>query len=152
MRHRKKTFKFGRKTAHRLSMLANLTCSLIEHGVITTTLAKAKAMRPYAEKMVTLAKGGTLHDRRLALARLQQKSAVSKLFKDVVPANADRNGGYTRIVKLGRGSDWASKSYNNAEMARLEWVAAAKAATTETAPADEKKPKKEKAKAEAAKA
>ena len=143
MRHRKKTFKFGRKKEHRRAMLANLACSLIEKGMIITSVPKAKALRPFAEKMVTLAKGGTLHDRRLAIARLRQKSAVSKLFADIVPANADRKGGYTRIIRLGR------RFSDAAEMAILEWVnsTVTTPAVAEPAPAEEKKSKKEKAKA-----
>ena len=94
-------------------MLANQTCSLIEHGRITTTLAKAKAVRPLAEKMVTLAKRGGLHARRRALALLHNNStrtvkAVGKLFAEIAPRSAARNGGYTRVVKLGpRSSDSA---------------------------------------------
>jgi len=101
MRHLKRTAKLGRTSEHRNRMLANLVCSLIKHRRVTTTLAKARAARSVAEKMVTLAKGGTLHDRRLALARLHQdKEALRILFRDIAPANKDRAGGYTRIVKL----------------------------------------------------
>src|ERR1700675_3579931 len=97
-------------------MLANQVCSLIEHQRIKTTLAKAKAVRPLAEKMVTLGKKGSLHARRTALAVLRQKGAVKKLFEDIAPRSADRNGGYTRIVKLG-----ARKS-DSAPVAFIEWV------------------------------
>jgi large subunit ribosomal protein L17 len=101
MRHLKRTAKLGRTSEHRNRMLANLVCSLIKHRRVTTTLAKARAARSVAEKMVTLAKGGTLHDRRLALARLHQdQEALRILFRDIAPANKDRPGGYTRIVKL----------------------------------------------------
>ena len=121
MRHRKKTVKLGRTAEHRNALLANQACSLIEHGRIKTTLAKAKAIRPLAEKMVTLAKRGSLHARRRALALLHNNSiravkAVGKLFSEIAPRSANRNGGYTRVVKLGpRASDSAS-------MAFIEWV------------------------------
>jgi large subunit ribosomal protein L17 len=108
--------KLQRKTAHRRSLLANLSCSLIEHGRIRTTLAKTKALRPIAERMVTLGKRGDLHARRQAIAFLRQKDAVKKLFAEVAPAAADRRGGYCRITKLGpRPSD-------SAPMAYIEWV------------------------------
>ena len=121
MRHRKKTVKLGRTAEHRNALLANQACSLIEHGRIKTTLAKAKAVRPLAEKMVTLAKRGGLHARRRALALLHNNStrtvkAVGKLFSEIAPRSANRNGGYTRVVKLGpRPSD-------SAPMAFIEWV------------------------------
>jgi large subunit ribosomal protein L17 len=116
MRHQKKTLKLGLTAAHRKAMLANQVCSLIEHQRIKTTLAKAKAVRPLAEKMVTLGKKGSLHARRTALAVLRQKGAVHKLFEDIAPRSATRNGGYTRIVKLG-----ARKS-DSAPVAFIEWV------------------------------
>jgi large subunit ribosomal protein L17 len=116
MRHQKKTLKLGLTAAHRKSLLANQVCSLIEHQRIKTTLAKAKAVRPLAEKMVTLGKNGSLHARRTALAVLRQKGAVKKLFEDIAPRSANRNGGYTRIVKLG-----ARKS-DSAPVAFIEWV------------------------------
>src|ERR1700752_1090650 len=121
MRHRKKTVKLGRTAEHRNALLANQACSLIEHGRITTTLAKAKAVRPLAEKMVTLAKRGGLHARRRALALLHNNStrtvkAVGKLFSEIAPRSANRHGGYTHVVKLGpRPSD-------SALMAFIEWV------------------------------
>ena len=116
MRKRRKTVKLQRDAAHRRSLLANLTCSLIKHGKIRTTLAKAKALRPVAEKMVTLGKRGDLHARRQAIAFLQQKDAVKALFEEIAPAAADRQGGYCRIIKLGvRQSD-------SAPMALIEWV------------------------------
>src|SRR5271155_1427198 len=108
MRHRKKTVKLGRKAEHRDALLANQICSLIEHSRITTTLAKAKAVRPLAEKMVTLGKKGSIHARRTALSVLRQKDAVKKLFEEIAPQAGSRRGGYTRIVKLGlRKSDSA---------------------------------------------
>src|SRR4030088_3310205 len=103
MRHQKKTVKLGRTADHRRALLANQGCSLIEHERIKTTLAKAKAVRPLAEKMVTLGKNGSLHARRTAFAVLRQKNAVKKLFDNIAPRTATRNGGYTRIVKLCRG-------------------------------------------------
>ena len=119
MRHQKKTVKLGVTAAHRKSLLANQVCSLIEHQRIKTTLAKAKAVRPLAEKMVTLGKNGSLHARRTALAVLKQKDAVKKLFDEIAPRSADRNGGYTRIVKLGQ------RKSDSAPIAYLEWVDAA---------------------------
>ena len=134
MRHRKRTFnKLGRTTSHREAMLANLVCSLIEHRRITTTLVKAKAVRPVAEKLVTLGKRGDLHSRRLAISRLKNPDKVKALFGTIAPAMADRKGGYTRIMKLGR------RSSDSSEMALIEWVdyvGPAPAATTE-APAAE---------------
>ena len=116
MRNRKKTVKLGRSAAHRRSLLANLTCSLIQHGKIRTTLGKAKALRPVAEKMVTLGKRGDLHARRQAIAFLRQKDLVKALFDEVAPANKERQGGYCRIVKLG------ARVSDSAPMAIIEWV------------------------------
>ena len=116
MRHQKHTRKLGRTSQHRDLMLANLVASLIIHKRIKTTLAKAKAAAPLAEKLVTLGKSGTLHDRRLAIAKIGQKDAVATLFKSIAPSFKDRKGGYTRIIKLGpRDSD-------SAKIALLEWV------------------------------
>jgi large subunit ribosomal protein L17 len=117
MRHRKRTAKLGRTSEHRNRMLANLVSSLIKHNRITTTLAKAKAARSVAEKMVTLGKSGTLHHRRLASARLyQDEEACRILFKTVAPVFKERHGGYTRIVKLHR------RDGDAAQLALLEWV------------------------------
>src|SRR5205085_12464531 len=116
MRHLKRTAKLGRRGDHRNAMLANLVCSLIIHKRIKTTLAKAKAARSVAEKMVTLGKKGTIHDRRLAAARLHQEDAVRILFNDIAPTQKDRRGGYTRIVKLNQRQGDAS------QLAILEWV------------------------------
>src|ERR1700679_4142110 len=102
MRHLKRTAKLGRTSEHRNAMLANLVCSLIEHKRVTTSLAKAKAARSVAEKMVTLRKKGTLHHRRLAASRLHQEDAARILFKEIAPAFKDRRSGYTRIIKLGQ--------------------------------------------------
>ena len=116
MRHQKNTRKLGRTSQHRDAMLANLVASLIIHKRVKTTLAKAKAARPLAEKLVTLGKGGTLHDRRLAVAKIGQKDAVGKLFREIAPGFKDRKGGYTRIVKLG------PRQSDSAPVAFLEWV------------------------------
>ena len=126
MRHQKKTVKLGRSQAHRDAMLSNQVCSLIIHQRIRTTLAKAKATRPLAEKMVTLGKKGTIHARRTATAYLHQDAAVKKLFDEIAPRSAARKGGYTRIVKLGQ------RKSDSAPMAVLEWVDSA--ITTEPAP------------------
>jgi large subunit ribosomal protein L17 len=116
MRHGKKTVKLGRSQAHRDALLSNQVCSLIEHNRIKTTLAKAKAVRPLAEKMITLGKKASIHARRTALSVLRHKDAVKKLFDEVAPRAATRKGGYTRIVKLGfRKSD-------SAPLAFIEWV------------------------------
>lgn len=116
MRHRKKTVKLGRTSAHRNELLANLVCALIDNKRIKTTLPKAKAARGLAEKMVTLGKKGTLAHRRQAIATLKQTDSVKELFDNIAPAFANRSGGYTRIVKLGR------RMSDSSEMALLEWV------------------------------
>ena len=116
MRHTKKTIKLGRKSEHRNLLLANQVCSLIEHSRIRTTLAKAKAVRPFAERMVTLGKRNDLHARRLAFAFLRQKEAVRKLFADIAPRSGSRQGGYVRIIKLG------PRLSDSAPMAYIEWV------------------------------
>jgi large subunit ribosomal protein L17 len=131
MRHQKKTVKLGRTAAHRKSLLANQVCSLIEHKRIKTTLAKAKAVRPLAEKMVTLGKRGDLHARRIAAGYLGQKDAVKKLFAEIAPRAADRKGGYTRIIKLGQ------RLSDSAPMAYIEWVDS-EGAAVESAPVAEK--------------
>jgi large subunit ribosomal protein L17 len=135
MRHQKKTVKLGRTAEHRKALLANQVCSLIEHQRIRTTLAKAKAVRPLAEKMVTLGKKASLHARRTALSVLRQKDAVKKLFDDIAPRSASRNGGYTRIVKLGQ------RKSDAAPLAFLEWVDAPEA---KEEPASDTKAKKAK--------
>jgi large subunit ribosomal protein L17 len=116
MRHLKRTAKLGRTGEHRNAMLANLVCSLIKHRRVTTTVAKAKAARSVAEKMVTLGKSGTLHDRRLAAARLHQEDAVRILFNEIAPTQKDRHGGYTRIIRL------SERQGDAAQKAILEWV------------------------------
>ena len=148
MRHQKKTIKLGRTAEHRKSVLANQVCSLIEHQRIKTTLAKAKAVRPLAERMVTLGKKGSIHARRVAFATLRQKLAVKKLFDDIAQRAAERNGGYTRIIKLGR------RKSDSAPMAFIEWVDAAvveaeeKPAETKKGKRKEKEPKQEEPRAE----
>ncbi len=120
MRHRRKTVKLQRDKAHREAMLRNLAASLIEHRQITTTLAKAKALRPFAEKLVTLGKTNTLHSRRRALSLLGSNTlaqrSVKVLFDEIAPASADRQGGYCRIIKLGQ------RKSDSAPMAMIEWV------------------------------
>jgi len=101
MRHRRAGKKLGRDSAHRKALYSNLAGALIEHGRIKTTEAKAKAVKPFAEQMITLGKRGDLHARRLALAELRSQDVVHLLFAEVGPRFADRPGGYTRIVKLG---------------------------------------------------
>jgi large subunit ribosomal protein L17 len=116
MRHLKRTAKLGRQFEHRNAMLANLVCSLIKHKRVTTTLAKAKAARSVAEKLVTLGKSGTVHHRRLAVARLHQEDAAKMLFNDIAPGFKDRPGGYTRIIRLNQ------RQGDSAQRAILEWV------------------------------
>lgn len=146
MRHLKRTAKLGRTSSHRNAMLANLVCSLIRHKRVTTTLAKAKAARSVAEKMVTLGKRGTVHDRRLAAARLhfqrrhmlktkelvakaRQNDVVRILFDEIAPVFKNRPGGYTRIVKVNR------RQGDAAELAILEWVETISGDTTPAPPA-----------------
>jgi large subunit ribosomal protein L17 len=117
MRHLKRTAKLGRTGQHRNRMLASLVCSLIKHRRVKTTLAKARAARSVAEKMITLGKAGTLHDRRLASARLHQdEDAVKILFSEIAPTQKERRGGYTRIMRLGQ------RQGDAAEMVILEFV------------------------------
>ena len=116
MRHQRKTIKLGRKEGHRKSLLANLAVSLIEHNRIKTTLAKAKALRPLAEKLVTIGKKNTIHARRTAKAVLRQDGAVTKLFAEIAPRAVDRKGGYTRIIKL------PQRLSDAAEVAFIEWT------------------------------
>ncbi len=138
MRHLKRTAKLGMKSQHRRATLANMVCSLIQHNRITTTVAKAKEARRWADRMVTLAKKGSLHHRRRALAFLRHKPAVKKLFTEIGKQHADRNGGYTRVIRLG------SRSGDAAEMAILEWTGSLAPAgpEPEKGKAKEKKAKK----------
>jgi large subunit ribosomal protein L17 len=116
MRHQKTRHKLSRDAAHRKAMLANLCVEVIDHERIKTTQAKAKAVKPFAEQMITLGKRGDLHARRLALAELRSQDVVHQLFADVAPRFAERPGGYTRIVKLG------PRLGDAAEMVYLELV------------------------------
>jgi len=101
MRHGKKFNHLGRTASHRSAMLSNMACSLIEHKRINTTVAKAKALRVFVEPILTKAKEDTTHNRRTAFSYLQSKEAVTELFRTVAPKIAERNGGYTRIIKTG---------------------------------------------------
>jgi len=101
MRHRNAGFKLGRNTSHRRALLRNLVTSVIVEDRVETTVAKAKAVRPHVEKMITLGKKGDLHSRRQALSFLQTDTAVSRLFETVAPRYGDRQGGYLRIVRTG---------------------------------------------------
>ena len=116
MRHGKKFNHLGRKTAHRKAMLANMSCSLIEHKRINTTLAKAKALKQFVEPLITKSKEDTTHNRRIVFSKLRQKEAVTELFRDVAAKIGDRPGGYTRIIKLG------NRLGDNADMAMIELV------------------------------
>lgn len=144
MRHQRKTVKLQRTQGHRNALLSNLVVSLIEHERIKTTVAKAKAVKPLAEKIITLGKKNTLHSRRLALAYLRQNNeAVRKVFSELAPRSADRPGGYTRIIKLGQ------RLSDSAPMALLEWVDRP-VVEAEAAPVEEAKPAKKSTKAAAA--
>ena len=110
------TRKLGKATDHRIAMLKNLTTSLLENGKIETTVAKAKEVRSLAERMITLGKQNTLHTRRQALSYITKEDVVTKLFGEIAPKYADRNGGYTRIVKIG------PRRGDAAEMAIIELV------------------------------
>src|SRR5215813_2627737 len=114
----KKGKRFGKSAAHQKLMLANLASQLIDshNGALTTTEAKAKMLRPYVEKLVTKAKHGGVHKQRVVVARIHDKTAANRLFAEIGPRYADRNGGYTRIYKLG------PRSGDNAPMARIEFV------------------------------
>ncbi len=110
------TRKLGRATDHRNAMLKNLVTSLLENGKIETTVAKAKETRSMAEKMITLGKRNTLHTRRQALSYIKKEDVVTKLFAEIAPKYAERNGGYTRIIKIG------PRRGDAAEMAVIELV------------------------------
>lgn len=116
MRHGKKFNHLGRKSAHRKSMLANMSCSLIEHKRINTTVAKAKALRQFIEPILTKSKLDNTHNRRLVFSKIRDKYAVNELFREISPKIADRPGGYTRIIKLG------NRLGDNADMALIELV------------------------------
>jgi large subunit ribosomal protein L17 len=116
MRHGKKFNHLSRKSAHRKAMLSNMACSLIEHKRIKTTLAKAKALRVYIEPLITKSKNDTTHSRRIAFSYLKQKEAITELFSDIAIKVSDRQGGYTRILKL------SNRLGDNAQMALIELV------------------------------
>ena len=116
MRHGKKFNHLSRKSAHRKAMLSNMACSLIEHKRIKTTLAKAKALRVYIEPLITKSKNDTTHSRRIAFSYLKQKEAIIELFSDIATKVSDRQGGYTRILKL------SNRLGDNAQMALIELV------------------------------
>ncbi len=138
MRHRKNVAKLGRTAEHRKATLANLASALIEHRKIRTTHAKAKATQRFVEKLVTLAKKGDLNSRRLVLSRLRNKQAMYLLFSEIAPTYTDRNGGYTRVIHLGR------RLGDGAEMSLLEFVGFETVAKKHK---EEKHEKKEKTKA-----
>ncbi len=116
MRHGNAHRKLGRTSAHRTAMFANMAASLIKHEQITTTLPKAKELRPFVEKLVTLAKRGDLHARRIAISRVRDVDQVGKLFSAIGPRYVDRNGGYIRIMKAG------FRHGDNAPVAVIEFV------------------------------
>jgi large subunit ribosomal protein L17 len=116
MRHGDKINNLGRTASHRNALLINLTCQLFEHKKIVTTLAKAKALRPFVEPLITKSKQNTTHQRRLVFSRLQDKVAVKELFDVISPKLASRPGGYTRVIKLGK------RVGDNAELAIIELV------------------------------
>lgn len=116
MRHGKKFNHLGRKSAHRKAMLSNMACSLIEHKRINTTVAKAKALRGFVEPILTKSKSDSTHSRRVVFSYLQNKDAVTELFREVAPKIADRPGGYTRIIRTGY------RLGDNAEMCMIELV------------------------------
>lgn len=131
MRHQRVAKKFGRSTAHRKALMKSLVTNLILAESIQTTLPKAKQARKDAEKIVTVARKGTLAARRLASSRLQQPRAVQKLFDKIVPAMEGRKGGYTRILKLG------TRKGDGAETCILQWVTAPEAAAPAPVAAEE---------------
>ena len=145
MRHRKHNHQLGVKSAHRVSLVANLSCSLIEHGRIKTTLAKARALRPAVEKIITLAKKAhqsddnarKIHYRRLAIAKIRNKKAVAKLFDELVEQFIGRSGGYTRIYKLA-----IPRLGDAADMALIEFVEEAPKKKAKKKKAAPKKPTK----------
>jgi len=116
MRHGSGHRKLGRTTSHRLAMFANMAASLIKHEQIVTTLPKAKELRPFVEKLLTLAKRGDLHSRRLCISRMRDQTQVAKLFDVLAPRYKDRHGGYIRVLKAG------FRHGDNAAMAVIEFV------------------------------
>lgn len=116
MKHGKKVNHLSRKTAHRKAMLSNMSCSLIEHKRINTTVAKAKALKQFVEPLITKSKEDTTHNRRLVFSKLRSKEAVTELFREIASKVGDRPGGYTRVIKLG------NRLGDNADMAMIELV------------------------------
>lgn len=116
MRHGKKLNHLGRQASHRDAMLSNMAASIIMHKRITTTVAKAKALRKFLEPLVTKSKDDSTHSRRVVFSTLQNKFAVSELFREISPKISDRPGGYLRIIKIG------NRAGDNAEMAMIEFV------------------------------
>jgi large subunit ribosomal protein L17 len=116
MRHRKAGRQLRRTSEQKLALMRNLASSLIEHGALETTEAKAKELRPFVEKLITKARTGTLHARRLAIRHVHKRETADKLFQEIGPKFSTRNGGYTRILKTGH------RKGDGAEMARIELV------------------------------
>ena len=116
MRHNKAVNHLGRKSGHRKALLANMACSLVLHKRITTTTAKAKALKPYLEPLITKSKEDTTHNRRVVFSYLKNKEAVSEIFRTIAPKIADRPGGYLRILKVG------NRQGDAAEMSLIEFV------------------------------
>ncbi len=116
MRHAKAGRQLRRTSEQKLALMRSLAASLIEHGAIETTEAKAKELRPFVEKLITKARSGTLHDRRMAIRHVQRRATADKLFQEIGPKFAARHGGYTRILKTGH------RKGDGAEMARIELV------------------------------
>lgn len=116
MRHNKAINHLGRKSGHRKALLANMSCSLIQHKRITTTLAKAKALRSYVEPLITKSKNDSTHSRRIVFSYLKDKTAVAELFRTIAPKIADRPGGYLRILHVG------FRQGDGSEMALIEFV------------------------------
>lgn len=155
MRHGKKFNHLGRTASHRKALLSNMACSLIEHKRINTTVAKAKALRTYVEPLLTKAKNDTTHNRRTVFSYLQNKEAVTELFRTIAPKIAERNGGYCRIIKtgfrLGDAADMAmielvdfNELYNpNAETKKTTTRRSRRTSTKKEAVATEEKAEKE---------
>lgn len=116
MRHRKKGRQLSRTRSHRKATLRNMATSLFRHERIETTTAKAKELRPYAERLITLARRGDVHSRRLAATKIQDREVLGKLFDDIAPRYMERPGGYTRVLKLG------NRKGDAAEMSLIELV------------------------------
>ncbi|WP_199141323.1 50S ribosomal protein L17 [Pedobacter sp. ASV12] len=146
MRHGKKFNHLGRTTSHRKAMLANMASSLIKHKRISTTLAKAKALRVYVEPLITKSKNDTTHSRRIVFSYLQDKDSVTELFRDVATKVANRPGGYTRIIKLN------NRLGDNAEMALIELVDYNEVYGKDAAAAEKKTTRRSRSKSSAKKA